>query len=245
MAINLEKMVSPLQLRNKIFLTFDVDWAPDHMVDHIIDICIEKSLKATFFATHHSLTLDKLKDYPSLFEIGIHPNFLPGSTQGKTEEEIFNYCKELAPQAVSIRTHCVYQHGKLYDLLNKYFGSRIIDSSICMPGIENIQPFELYTPSGCLARVPFFWADDYYLLGKQKLEPETLINSNGCKVYLFHPVHIFHNTISMEHYDAIKSNIELDKFQYNGISDVFMNLVDAVSKNQIETGLIKEFLNFN
>ena len=238
-------MVLPLQLKNKVFFTFDVDWASDNMVNQLIDICIAKNLKATFFVTHHSSTLNRLRNVPEQFEIGIHPNFLSGSTQGSTEEEIFNYCKKLAPEAVSIRTHCIYQHGKLYDAFNKYFGSKIVDSSICMPGIDNIQPFELYTSNGCLVRVPFFWADDYYLLGKQKLEPEALINLNGSKVYMFHPIHIFHNTTSMEHYNAVKSNIEFDKFQGNGIFDVFINLVDIVLRKKIETGLIKEFLSFN
>ena len=244
MVIDLEKMGLLLQLRNKIFLTFDIDWASDHMVNQLIDICVLKSLKATFFVTHHSSTLNRLKNYPEQFEIGIHPNFFTDSTQGNTEEEIFNYCKELVPEAVSIRTHCVYQHGKLYDSLNKHFGSRIIDSSICMPGVSNIQPFELYTSNGCLVRVPFFWADDYYLLGKQVLNPIQLLKSKGCKVYMFHPVHIYHNINSIKHYEAVKKGYLLEKFTGNGISDIFENLLNYIEKNKINTEIMREFLNF-
>lgn len=245
MAISLEKMGLPLQLKNKVFLTFDIDWVPDRMVNQVIDLCLEADIKSTFFVTHLSPTLDRLRANSEQFEIGLHPNFLPNSTQGKTEEEVFNYCKKLAPHAVSVRTHCVYQHGKLYDGFNRHFGPRIVESSICMPGINNISPFELYTPSGCLLRVPFFWADDYYLLGRQKLEPEKLLKSNGCKVYMFHPIHIFHNTMSIDHYSAIKLNTALDPFKGNGIFNIFKNLVDYIAKNRIKAGLMKEFLDFN
>ena len=248
MAINLEKMESLLQLKNKVFITFDIDWAPDHMVNHVIDLCIQFEISATFFATHFCETLTRLRNYPELFEIGLHPNFLPGSTQGTTEKEVFDYCKKLVPDALSVRTHCVYQHGRLYGLLNKNFGERIIDSSICMPGLNNIQPFELYTTSGCLVKVPFFWADDYYLLGKQKLDPNNLLNADGCKVYMFHPVHIYQNTKTIEEYEKRKQNQpdinDCDRNSVDGIGFLFENFIKNI-KQHFSTGLMKNFLEFN
>lgn len=228
-----------------IYLTFDVDWAPDYMVDQVVNICLESGINATFFVTHPSETLTRLKQYPNQFEIGIHPNFLQKSTQGSTEIKILEYCKNIVPRAQSVRMHSLYQHTPLFLSLNSHLNSQIVDSSIFMPGVQNIQPFRLYTPSGCIIRVPFCWADDYYLLGKQRLEPEELIHSDGCKVYIFHPVHIFHNTISMDHYSAIKSNMELNRFKGRGISDVFIMFLKNVINRNIKTGLMRDFLKFN
>lgn len=246
MEISLGNMESLLPLKNKVFITFDIDWAKDYMINHVIELCLKYNVKATFFATHHSDTLSRLRSYSDQFEIGLHPNFLPGSTQGNTEKEIFEYCKKLVPDAVSVRTHCVYQHGRLYDLLNKHFGERIIDSSICMPGLNNIQPFELYTPSGCLMRVPFFWADDYYLLGKQKLDPNSLLDLDGCKVYMFHPVHIYQNTQNIEQYEKRKNDNQVEIIHdlmksFNGIGSLFEKFLQAIEQC-FSTALMKEFL---
>jgi len=238
----------PLHLKNKIFITFDIDWAPDHMVNHVIDLCLKCNIRATFFVTHFSETVTRMRNHPELFEIGLHPNFLPGSTQGTTEKEVLDYCKQLVPKALSVRTHCVYQHGRLYDLLNKNFGERIVDSSICMPGLNNIQPFELYTPSGCLVRVPFFWADDYYLLGKQKLNPADLLDMDGCKVYMFHPVHIYQNTRNMDEYEKRKNNqsdiSDSDRNAVDGIEFLFEGFIKNIGQ-QFSIGLMKNFLEFN
>jgi len=249
MGIGLEKMVSLSQFKNKVFITFDIDWAPDYMVDHVIDLCIKYEISATFFVTHSSPTLDRLRSYPDQFEIGLHPNFLPGSTQGKTPEEIFEYCKKLVPDAVSIRTHCVYQHGRLYDQWNTHFGEKIIDSSICMPGVAQIQPFKLYTPSGCLVRVPFFWADDYYLLGKHVLDPVELLSVDGCKVYMFHPVHIYQNTRSIQEYESYKTSNQIvhrndDVELFKGVGFLFESFLNSIEE-RFSTGLIKDLLNFN
>ena len=249
METNLEWMGLHLQLKNKVFITFDIDWAPDHMVNHIIDLCLKSEVSATFFVTHFSPTLERLRAYPHLFEVGLHPNFLPGSTQGDTSEKIFNYCKKLVPDAVSIRPHCVYQHGRLYDQFNKHFGERIVDSSICMPGVSSIQAFELHTPSGRLVRVPFFWADDYYLLGKQILDPVDLLAAEGAKIYMFHPIHIFQNTQNIEQYEMRKKNslfgCSNDRNQNTfGMAFIFDRFIHHL-KPCFNTGLMKEFLQFN
>ncbi len=242
MAINLAKREWPLQLKNRVFLTFDMDWAPDEMVHSLIDLCLEHGVKGTFFATHLSPTLDRLRKHPDQFEIGVHPNFLLGSSQGKTEEEILTFCTKLVPEAVSVRSHCVYQHGRLYNAFNQHFGPKLVEISICMPGVSNIQPFKLYTPSGVLIRVPFFWADDYYVMGKDPQDPVSLLASTGCKVYMFHPVHIFHDTVTSDHYNALKRGDPFPKPPGRGIGSLFTQLLEQL-KEGFETGLMKEFLN--
>ena len=53
-------------------LTFDIDWAPDFMVEEIINILETYSIKATFFATHDSKVLQKL-NFSKNYEVGLHP----------------------------------------------------------------------------------------------------------------------------------------------------------------------------
>lgn len=229
---------------NKVFINFDIDWASDSLVNEIIDMCLAYEVKATFFATHKSMTLSRLRNNKN-FEIGLHPNFLPGSTQGGTEEEVLGYCRSLEPNAVSIRSHCVYQYGKIYNLFNQILGDNLVESNIFMPGVPTINPFLLYTKNGFLVRVPFFWSDDYYLLGKKILCPKVLLDSDGVKVYMFHPVHIYHNTVSMEHYECIKKGEDYTVPPGKGIRDIFISLLEKISDDNIETGLMKEFLNFS
>ncbi|MDP2193597.1 MAG: hypothetical protein Q8K36_03630 [Alphaproteobacteria bacterium] len=233
-------------LTEKLFLTFDIDWVHDDAINRVIDLCITHKVKATFFITHASRTTARIKNLPEQFEIGIHPNFLSGSTHGTNEEDVLSHCQDLMPNILSIRTHCLYQHSKLYNLYNMHYGDSLIDSSVFMPGCTNIEPYRLYTEHGQIVKVPVIWADDYHCLGKDKQNPINYVNVSGCKVYCFHPVHIFHNTISMEHYNAIKHNQNTQSFsEQRGIYNIFLSFLDSITKHQKETGLIKEFLKYD
>ena len=88
----------------KFAITFDTDWAPDWMMNEIASILISNEVKSTWFVTHDSPFLTVLREKPSLFEIGIHPNCFPGSTQGSNEDEILANLKKSAPEAISMRT---------------------------------------------------------------------------------------------------------------------------------------------
>ncbi|HEY8645027.1 MAG TPA: hypothetical protein VIL77_04030 [Gaiellaceae bacterium] len=65
------------------FLTLDVDWCPDSAIDDVAELLIERDVPATWLVTHTSPAIDRLRLRADLFELGIHPNFLPGSTHGR------------------------------------------------------------------------------------------------------------------------------------------------------------------
>ena len=70
----------------KIHLTFDIDWAPDWIIEEVLTILDLKKVKGTFFITHET-PLNReiaLRGH----NLGIHPNFLPGSSHGKNVFEI-------------------------------------------------------------------------------------------------------------------------------------------------------------
>ena len=60
----------------KVFLTFDIDWASDFVLEYCIDLIESAQVKATFFVTHETPLLERLRENPN-FELGIHPNFNP------------------------------------------------------------------------------------------------------------------------------------------------------------------------
>lgn len=55
----------------KIFLTFDIDWASDEVLEYCIDIIEKANVKATWFVTHETPLLERLRANPN-FELGIH-----------------------------------------------------------------------------------------------------------------------------------------------------------------------------
>ncbi len=70
-----------------ILITLDIDWASDFTIKKVDEILKEKNIKATWFVTHKSAYLKNLSKNRN-YELGIHPNFLSNTTQGKTPKEI-------------------------------------------------------------------------------------------------------------------------------------------------------------
>ncbi|MCX6250457.1 MAG: hypothetical protein NTX61_06875 [Bacteroidetes bacterium] len=146
---------------NNYLISIDIDWAPDAAIDAMAKILIKKNIKATWFVTHNSPAIDRLKERKELFELGIHPNFLPNSTQGKSMKEIMDYVMAIVPYATSLRTHTLVQSSILLkDIVELY--PITIDSCIFLRETPNIQPHVLYFKKNGkpLIRLPFFWEDD-------------------------------------------------------------------------------------
>ena len=59
---------------NEIFLTFDIDWASDEVINDSLEVIEKYGIKSTWFVTHDSPILERLKDNKNI-ELGIHPNF--------------------------------------------------------------------------------------------------------------------------------------------------------------------------
>ena len=138
-----------------ILITLDIDWASDFTIKKVDEILKEKNIKATWFVTHKSAYLKNLSKNRN-YELGIHPNFLSNTTQGKTPKEILKKLKKIVPSAVSLRTHSLHQNSHLLSLYKDY-GIKF-DTSLLLYKTKNIKPH--YHPLFELHRVPFFWEDD-------------------------------------------------------------------------------------
>jgi len=171
---------------NEFVLTFDVDWAPDFIIDEVVDFLVEKGVKATWFITHDSPSIRKLLDHNEIFELGLHPNFLPNSSQGSNVKEVMNNLKKIIPESKIIRTHALFQSTYLFRNLVKDFNIKI-DSSLLLPNTSNLEPHKIYfdDQNNELVRVPFFWEDDIEMYNPQKslsLENERY-HVNGLKIF--------------------------------------------------------------
>ncbi len=239
---------------NSILITLDTDWAPDFVLEYVADILIENNVPATWFVTHNSMVVKKLKKESCLFELGIHPNFLPGSTQGDSPQEVLNRCMKIIPDAVSMRSHSVYQSAPLLSIVMNETPIRI-DSSIFLPLMPNIRPVEYYEGEKCLLKIPFFWADDNEIrhpLFDFDFFPVKL--PHGVKVLTFHPIHIYLNSSAPGSYVALKSdfgdriqdiNLEYMSKYVNkgkGIGSFFMEIVEHLKNGNQPSCRIKDLI---
>lgn len=224
-----------------IALTLDIDWAPDFVIDWVAKKLIKSSVKATWFVTHACPAVDRLRKRPDLFELGIHPNFLPGSTHGSTTEEVLDYCMRLVPEARSMRTHGLVQSTQLLELVMTRTPI-ISDVSLFLPNAAGIRPVEYHWAGRKLIRLPYFWEDDFEM-GRPNpcFEIGTILSKGaGLKIINFHPMHVYLNSNSMELYESVKE-IKEDLFDLkekdisshinsgNGVQTMFSDTVKYLS----------------
>src|SRR5271163_4390623 len=124
-------------------ITIDTDWAPDCAIDYVASALLRAGIKATWFLTHDSPSLRALFQHPDLFEIGIHPNFLPGSTQGSDESSILQYMLRIVPEARVVRTHSlVHSVPLMYRMASDF--NLTIDVSLILPDAAHLAPHNFY-----------------------------------------------------------------------------------------------------
>jgi len=186
-------------------VTFDVDWAPDWCTTLCMDICRKARIPATFFLTHQSPIVDDLRKDP-LFEVGAHPNFLPGSTQGDSVEDVIAFCRRLAPEAISIRTHGLVQSSPLFATLGELWPEIRADVSLLLFGHPGLRPTSAFYDGRRrgLVRLPFFWEDDDAAIWPTWHWSREPYSSAGLRIYDFHPIHVALNTATMDQYAALR-----------------------------------------
>lgn len=225
-------------------ITLDLDWAPDFVVKPVIDVFIENQIKSTWFFTHKIPVLDNvLRRHKELFELGIHPNFMKNSTQGTSEKDVLDYCKELIPEAVSVRTHALVQNSKLLMTFAQDYSIKI-DSSIFLPYARFLEPVAIQNQNSMLYRFPYYFGDHYYL-SSEDLTFEFIdlpkITSPGLKIFTFHPIHLYLNTVNIAQYENAKKDAWDEKRLIKhrnpdkGIFSLFINMISYIKENNVQT----------
>lgn len=187
-------------------VTFDVDWAPDWAIALCAELCRRRHIPATFFVTHASAALTELAEDP-LFELGIHPNFLNGSSHGRSFAEVLESCLAMVPGARAMRTHDLFCCSSLLGLIADRYPQIKTDSSIFLPGYKSCRPVIAYhgTPARRLVRVPFCFADNvaartpgWTWEGEPALDGDLL-------VFDFHPSLVALNLGAADAYSRLKA----------------------------------------
>lgn len=191
-------------------ITVDIDWAPDFMIDQLAARFEAADVKCTWFVTHSSPAVDRLRGN-SNFELGIHPNFLPGTSHGKTDDEIIQYCFNLVPEAKSVRTHALVQSSPLIWKLNQDYNIKT-DCSLFLPQTPLSHPHTVchHGKKAPLVRIPYNWEDDVECLRPNpswQLE-DSVFDFSGMKIFNFHPVYVELNETDFSRYTALKKKIQ-------------------------------------
>lgn len=203
----------------KVFLTCDIDWAPDEVIDYTVKFIKEnapKDAKVTFLVTHETDILQDLQN-DDQFELGIHPNFnnLLDGTVGTdtTSYEIIENLMKIVPEAQVIRNHSCVTSFRIEDLFTEFGLSFNLNHFIPMASEITLKPWYNWNR---LIQVPYIWQDDMYLMYGNSMKLETILSKQGICVINFHPIHLFLNTKNMTHYQEAKKSYhnynELKKF---------------------------------
>jgi hypothetical protein len=197
---------------DRYLITLDTDWVSDPVVSEVSDYLVANRIKSTWFITHSSPAIKHLFDKPDLFEVGIHPNFREGSTQGDTPREILKRLLEIAPQSKSLRTHSLFQSTPLLIMMRHEFNI-LHDVSLYLPETPNIVPHEVQLYQKSLWRCPYFWEDSFELLKPQRnfSFSDAKYHVPGVKIFSFHPIHVLLNSNTVDTYERIKLETDVRK----------------------------------
>ena len=214
-------------------ITSDVDWASDYAIANTLDRFLQFGIKPTIFATHKSRLLDKLISDQQI-KIGIHPNFLSGSTHGTSPHEVVEHVTSLYPQAQCYRSHSFFDNTHV-SLLMRERGFTY-DSNLCLHLQPNLVP--LQHASG-ITRFPVFWEDDIHWLNTngdwdlEKYMPSFL--SPGLKILNIHPFFFTLNIPDQRYYQDVKPEIrslndDNLRFAGPGVQTFVMQLIEALTQ---------------
>lgn len=227
-----------------IAISLDIDWAPDACIEYTCDLLKKNGLKATFFATHQSPVIRELiKDND--FEVCPHPNYysLFGDKPERTFEEITDECMQWFPDSKGVRTHGLLTG---FPILNHYkkLGLKY-DASMYVHQNHGIKPFLIFDD---FYRIPHSFEDDVnFALSKNfEFKPEQI--QSDLMILDFHPVHIYLNTNSVEHYESAKmhyqspADLKKRKATTLGTETYFKTLLESCATNKFKTPLLSELI---
>jgi hypothetical protein len=236
-AISLDSLDVP-----RIYLSADIDWAEDFMIDDMRRLIVDAGVSATIFATHPSAAVARIADHDmeqsaSVLEVGLHPNFLREPPKPQAEE--LDTLLSSYPNARGVRNHVLYYHSRLLALYHtrglRYFSNEL------MFLVDNLQPYYDWTG---LLRFPIYWEDDVhcdYFAGAFELDLDRLLAAPGLKVFSFHPIHVYLNTSDFSAYHAHKE-IARDEQKARGLRQAgrgvrwfFIALLERLAKHRTAT----------
>ncbi len=233
--------------KNKIYITFDIEWSHDEVLSECIDLCEEYRVRATFFATHDTPLLDRIRANPN-FELGIHPNFNPLLEKSDSATDAvtsIDGLKKIVPEAKAIRSHSLVQSSRLLDLFHEYGFTHDVNTFIPFQSNIELKP---WTDWNHTIRVPFYWEDDLNCHFQEDWQVKKVLKRPGLRVFNFHPIHIFLNSTDMTNYESSrryhntpeKLREYVSSVECGGTRRFLLDLFHQASEVGLDYGLINE-----
>jgi ubiquinone/menaquinone biosynthesis C-methylase UbiE len=227
-------------------LTADLDWTSEYAIQGFLDLTREFGITPTVFATHRSAALERAQAAGAA-EIGLHPNFLPGSTHGHDVESVVEHVCALYPEARSYRAHGFRDDTHISDAMVRRGFTH--DSNLCLFLQPNLRP--LWHHAGTM-RFPVFWEDDVHYRntgGDWNLDrwlPEFL--SPGLKVLNVHPFMLAANVPNGGYYGSVKrhiptlgaGDIEVVRHPGHGVQTFLRALLEALTEKGLRFSTLGE-----
>jgi len=228
-----------------VFLTCDVDWAPDFAIEAVLRAVESHGQKLTIFATHRS---EVLLGKRSWLEVGLHPDFTRQDGTARFEERIAAL-KAIYPDAVGMRSHRDFFGNNIGDMA-KQNGLRYDASSFLWN-----QPFcQAHVDYNGMTRFSYCWEDGIHLdMGFGLEVSRVTLHSPGLKILNVHPILIFLNSSTEAHRRSVTSRyrdltsarhaeIAVEVNKQRGIGDVWREMLAYLAANGVRTHLLREAL---
>lgn len=188
--------------QDRVFLTFDIDWANDLVLADTIELVEKAAVPATWFVTHPTPLISRLRSNPN-FTLGIHPNFndlLSGEPRGgdSSAKNVLRNLLELIPEAKVVRSHSLVQSERLVDLFSDSGITHV--SNFFVP--EDAGPQRPWRLWGGVTCTPHVWQDNVSMRLNGFVRPP--VGGNGLQIYDFHPIHVFLNTENLDRYECAR-----------------------------------------
>lgn len=168
----------------RFVLTGDVDWASEYCIQSYIDFADNHGIVPTLFVTHPSAAIQRAAELGKV-QLGIHPNFLAGSSHGTTPEQVLDHVLDLVPYPVAARSHCFFDNSQVATAMAER--GIVTDSNICCHLQEDLPVLRHWNG---IRRLPVFFEDDVHWVrgGSWNFaDYEATFASSGLKILNFHP----------------------------------------------------------
>lgn len=250
----LKKFRKIIEKETIVCFTSDIDWASEYAIKSTIDFFKNKNIPLTMFLTHESEVVKKALEKNEI-KVGLHPNFMPDSSQGDDYGKVIDFCFNIFPNAIGYRSHRYYSVNDTVEMMIKR-GIKF-ESNICTL-LDNMPPF---LHRNGIIEFPIFFEDGAYLLNNEKVDFKNFEEdflSSGLKVINIHPMHLMLNTPYFKYTREIKDKLSryewnnltkesLEKISYkgnNGIKKVIEDMLESVVKNKLKTMYLEDVYNF-
>lgn len=194
-------------MKCRVFVTIDLDWASDSVIEEAMDWFDKNKIPVTVFATHESKAI---VERMATLEVGLHPYFSPDSSQGSTPDETVETLSKIPINIPVYRSHRFLDSNQIREHMEK-MGIKV-SSNVC----TDLNPVAPFIHRSGMLEIPIAFEDGCYLERGHHLEDYhkilQLISESEIFVMVLHPMHFVLNTPHYQWMRDIKDSTSRDRW---------------------------------